>query len=264
MKPDLDHGWDFSKYGRARVAAVTIVGTLLVMAFALLCVGYIAQFTDDATPRALMYGTGILLPLIMSAPIFHYFASKLRDLAIANREITEIASRDGLTTCLNRGAFITLVDAYLSQVNAAQPVRGSLLMVDADHFKSVNDDFGHSAGDQALRIVAAQIKSALRPTDLVGRVGGEEFAVFLPQTDLQHARTIAERIRQSIEQFEFTYLGRLVPLTVSVGGVSFSRRLPFEQIFQAADALLYEAKRNGRNRVEFSGLSDGPRQILAS
>ena len=87
---------------------------------------------------------------------------------------------DGLTTCLNRGAFITLVDAYLAQVNvAAEPTCSGLLMVDADHFKSINDRFGHSAGDNALRLLANGIKGVLRAADLIGRVGGEEFAAII-------------------------------------------------------------------------------------
>jgi diguanylate cyclase len=252
---------DFSRTGLARVMLITILGTLGCMFFALLTVAYTSEFMEE-TPRKLSYAAAILVPLVLSAPIFFVFASKLRELAIAHRGLAAIAAQDSLTTCLNRGAFITLVDAYLSQVNSLQPIRGGLLVVDADHFKLVNDRYGHLGGDEALRLISAAIKSVLRPTDLLGRVGGEEFAILLPQTDYPGTQMIAERIRSVVSDIQFNAAGNIVPLSVSIGGVGFIEPLLFNQLFQLADERLYEAKRRGRNRVEFR--SSGPTNSVAA
>lgn len=241
---------DFSRVGFARVVAITVAGTLGCMAAALVAVSYTTQYMDGLA-RMLTFASAFIIPVIVSAPIFYVFASKLRELAIAHHELAIIASKDSLTTCLNRGAFITLVDAYLSQVNARQPVSGGLLMVDADHFKNVNDNFGHTGGDEALRLIAGAIKQSLRTNDLVGRVGGEEFAVFLPQADAEQARAVGERIRAGVAALSFRPGGRPCPLSVSVGGVGFTSPITFNELFMAADAKLYEAKHHGRNRVEF-------------
>jgi diguanylate cyclase len=242
--------WDLSPTGRGRVALVTLAGMFGSMAVAILIVSYTTTFmTSFARDMSFMFA--VLMPLLVSGPVFYFFSSKLRELALAHRELARIASQDSLTTCLNRGAFVTLVDAYLSQVNSRQPLRGGLLVVDADHFKDVNDRYGHLVGDDALRRIAAVIKGSLRETDLVGRVGGEEFAVFLPLANMAQAKAVAERIRQGVTGLDFSPLGHSSPLSVSVGGAMFRGAVSFEQLFGAADGRLYEAKKHGRNRVEF-------------
>jgi diguanylate cyclase len=239
--------WDFSPRGFARVVAITVVGTVVSMAVAMVTVSYTTQFMDDL-PRLLTWVAAVAIPLFMSAPMFYFFASKLRELAIAHHGLSIIASMDSLTTVLNRGAFITLVDAYLSQVNLSPPSEGGLLMIDADNFKSINDRYGHSAGDEALRIIAEAIKSVLRSTDLVGRVGGEEFAVFLPRSDRLRVSDVAERIRRSISNAKFSPHGEVRTLSVSVGGAVFRGMVPFQKLFAAADRRLYEAKARGRDQ----------------
>ena len=242
---------DFSTRGWARVAAITVVGTLGCMAIAILTVSYTTEFMAPAA-QALTWVSAILIPVFLSAPIFYFFASKLRELAIAHHELAIIASKDSLTTCLNRGAFVTLVDAYLRQVNLAHPIAGALLVIDADNFKSINDRFGHAVGDEALKAIASTIKSALRPDDLLGRVGGEEFAVFLPKVDEPTAVTIAERIRQQVGAIALAAGSASVPISISVGGAGFHGHVLFDDLFKAADARLYAAKRAGRNRVVFA------------
>lgn len=246
--------WDFSPTGLARVVLITAVGTLGTMAVALAAVSYTTRFMapDAAT---LTYAASVAIPLIMSGPILYFFASKLRENALMHRQLAWIASQDSLTTCLNRGAFITLVDAYLSQINAPQSVHGGFLVIDADHFKDINDRFGHAVGDQALQLIVGAVKGTLRSTDLLGRIGGEEFAVLLPQASLAHARTVAERIRDNVAVIEFCRDGQDVPLSVSIGGVQFGAPVRFNELHVAADQRLYQAKRLGRNRVEFSSLS---------
>ncbi len=180
--------WDFSRFGWGRVVVVTIVGTAGTMVVALLAASYTAQFMSDAA-RPLSIAAALLIPLFLSAPTFFYFASKLRELAVGYQRLSLLASQDSLTTCLNRGAFVALVEAHLARASAAEShIEGGMLMIDADHFKSINDRYGHSRGDDALRLIADCIRSAVRDTDILGRIGGEEFAVFLPSASLADAR----------------------------------------------------------------------------
>jgi diguanylate cyclase (GGDEF)-like protein len=158
---------------------------------------------------------------------------------------------------MNRAAFSTLVDAYLTDIRSAESqARGALLVIDADDFKSVNDRFGHDRGDEALVTIAGAIKSMLRGADLVGRLGGEEFGVFLPGATHDQAETVAERIRRSVNDAPFEPEGARHPLSVSVGGAVFEHTLPFADLFRQADRQLYAAKQRGRNRVSIAPISD--------
>jgi diguanylate cyclase (GGDEF)-like protein len=227
------------------------------MAVALLAAWFITRFAPLDQYRGMTMLLAVVLSLLLSAPFYFYFSDKLRQLAIAHHELALIASRDSLTTCLNRGAFITLVDAYLSQVNAERPVEGALLVVDADHFKQINDTYGHAGGDEALKLIAETLKGAVRPTDLVGRVGGEEFAIFLPRVDAKQALGLAERIRKAVYGLSFhaDEFAAGAPLTVSVGAALFRGPVRFDDLFRSADELLYEAKHRGRNRVVLGEMS---------
>lgn len=131
----------------------------------------------------------------------------------------------------------------------------SLLMIDIDFFKRINDTFGHLSGDKALRELADCIRSRLRAQDLAGRWGGEEFLVVLPDTDAPGAAALAEQLRQAVEQTRFEALdGRPMPFTVSIGlhALPASRGQSVDEMIGAADGALYQAKQNGRNRVERS------------
>lgn len=244
---------DLSSLGWGRVVAVTVAGTLVCIAAALFVDSF--NFPDldgDKVGRAI--GVDILLPLCLAAPMLAFLMTKLRELAIAKHKLTILASTDSLTAVLNRGAFQLIVDSYLEKVQLAElPAQGTLLVVDVDYFKRINDDLGHHQGDAALKLIAGAIKDAVREVDLVGRIGGEEFGVFLPSLGLDDATKIAERIRASIGGVVFPP-GSTGQLSVSVGGASFSTYVPFEALFTAADERLYKAKHAGRNRVEMHSL----------
>ncbi|MDF1565031.1 MAG: diguanylate cyclase [Deltaproteobacteria bacterium] len=161
----------------------------------------------------------------------------------------ELATTDGLTGLSNHRRFQEALDGHLAA--ARRYSRScSLVITDVDHFKSVNDTYGHPVGDEVLRGFAAILRREARDTDVVARYGGEEFAVILPETDLEGARVIAERIRQAVEATVFhTELGPL-QVTLSAGVASFPAVEQEKQpLIDHCDRALYAAKRGGRNRV---------------
>lgn len=170
--------------------------------------------------------------------------------AAIHQQMQELASRDGLTGLLNRRA---LEEVLSRELKAGTRYRASacLILVDVDHFKQVNDLFGHVGGDRVLTEIATVMQEAVRDTDSVGRYGGEEFGIVLPHTDLTRAAVLAERLRDQIEHHVFGVDGESVRITVSVG----IAQIPDKTIgtvlewMAAADAALYEAKGCGRNGV---------------
>jgi diguanylate cyclase (GGDEF)-like protein len=129
--------------------------------------------------------------------------------------------------------------------------RAALLIADLDHFKRVNDRFGHVAGDAALRHVAGLLRRALRSQDTAVRIGGEEFALWLPDADLAVAAEVAERVRSMIEEAPLRWNGEEIRLTCSLGVAAMpGSTSAVANLYRAADAALYRAKERGRNRVE--------------
>lgn len=159
------------------------------------------------------------------------------------------AATDALTGCANRREFESQATAAVARVKrSAAPL--SFVMIDLDHFKSINDRYGHLAGDETLKAFAALMKKALRPSDLLGRLGGEEFALMLPDITLAGAATMAERIRQLAENEVIMVAGSEVRVTASLGVAQCGPDADtYESVLAAADARLYRAKREGRNRV---------------
>jgi diguanylate cyclase (GGDEF)-like protein len=177
--------------------------------------------------------------------------ANLRNLAVAEMR----AATDGLTGLPNKRA---VTDALKRTFAQAAMTRAPLvlLLLDLDHFKQVNDQYGHAAGDQVLASVGAALRSVVRGQDFAGRNGGEEFAVLLPETEISDALGIAERVRATIA--ELTLPGTDVPVTVSVGVACFPDHAgTLERLEQLADAALYVAKRQGRNRIEVASADAG-------
>jgi diguanylate cyclase (GGDEF)-like protein len=236
-----------------RIAAWTVGGPLFCVVVAL---SYnkmtFATFPAEIRLRAAF--VAVVVPLGLATPFFFCFSIKLRNLASANRQLSLLAATDGLTNCLNRTAFTVLVKAQLEAlVPQGDHVHGALLIIDVDNFKQINDRFGHHNGDVALALIARAICASVRAGDSVGRLGGEEFGVFLPVVDRYGAENLAERLRHSVEKLAFVADGHRHQLSVSVGGVAFDRRTGFEELFKLADERLYAAKKEGRNTVRLVG-----------
>jgi diguanylate cyclase (GGDEF)-like protein len=257
---------DLSPTSWGKVIAVTIVGTAFFIAVAFFVDSFnFPYLSPEAVWRAQM--TDLMLPLVLGGSFLFFLMWKIRQLAIAQRDLSVIAATDSLTAVLNRGAFSMLVEAYLEQTRKQEQTRsGALLIIDADHFKSINDRLGHDCGDQALKLIAQAIKGQLRGGDIVGRIGGEEFGVFLPGVDPSQSWVVAESIRRRIREMDFSPGGRPCPLSVSIGGTSFTGPITYEEIFSAADRRLYTAKSNGRDQVSFdpAGVSPVPLPSVAT
>jgi diguanylate cyclase (GGDEF)-like protein len=164
------------------------------------------------------------------------------------QHVLDVANTDALTGLYNRAHFDALLASELTRASAANHP-GSLILFDVDHFKSVNDDFGHRAGDLVLGHLAALAKAQLDPGELLFRTGGEEFAVLLPGASLARGCQRAELLRQAVQQAVFHVGGTAIRVTVSLGVADFRAGEERARLYQRADERLYAAKRQGRNRV---------------
>ena len=161
-------------------------------------------------------------------------------------QLEELATHDALTGAFNRRKLDEVVQAEIERTKRyGQPV--SLLMLDTDHFKRVNDAFGHEAGDEVLVALAEELRAGIRSVDVLARWGGEEFIVLCPSIGLGEAGELAERLRAGVAARDFGAAGRL---TVSLGVAEYRRGETAGELFGRADAALYRAKEGGRDRVE--------------
>jgi diguanylate cyclase (GGDEF)-like protein len=169
------------------------------------------------------------------------------DLVRNAEQLERLATTDAMTGLYNRGHFLSLAKAEWSRFQRyCRPL--SVLMIDIDHFKAVNDRYGHAVGDEALISVANACRKGKRDPDIVGRLGGEEFAILLPETDLSQARIVADRLAKNVAGHGLTAHRVHFNVTVSIGFATASLSMPgFEALLNAADQALYQAKANGRN-----------------
>ena len=188
--------------------------------------------------------SGILVCIVASIALAH--------LAVGNRlrnSLRDAAFRDPLTRLYNRRyAFKKIRDELKRYRRYADPV--SVMLIDADHFKRINDRFGHRAGDTALKAIADACRKSVRDIDIVGRYGGEEFIILLPHTRAEDAAIVAERIRHAMLDRQPCWLGRELDVTLSLGVAEAGLHADnFDELITAADQALYAAKKDGRNRT---------------
>lgn len=183
--------------------------------------------------------------------VWHGFVTDITDRKRADFELHELAATDALTTLPNRRHFMSRIAAELARIKRQGSDCAAVLMCDLDHFKHINDTWGHAIGDGVLQHFANTLRAQLRAVDLAGRIGGEEFAVVLPDTDLERAHAFATRVQQRIADAPFSAGGRRIPLTVSIG-ISTMHTLDAdaELALIRSDRALYNAKQLGRNRIE--------------
>ncbi|SDT30853.1 diguanylate cyclase [Pseudomonas oryzae] len=193
-----------------------------------------------ARPRALADGT-----------LWHGFITDVTERKRIEAELHEFATTDFLTQLPNRRHFMSQIEAELARQRRSHGQSAAVLMCDLDHFKAINDQWGHAVGDLVLRHFAAILRAQLRKSDVAGRVGGEEFAVLLPETSLEQAGAFARRLQHCLAELPLLQDARAIVLTISVGIAALGSDDPgVDAALSRSDMALYRAKSAGRNRIE--------------
>jgi diguanylate cyclase (GGDEF)-like protein len=204
-----------------------------------------------------LYLTGVITLLLVARLFYDYKYNKELDSAVkektkellqVNKKLKVLANKDSLTGISNRGHFMKFATKYFE---IARRNNGELQMLslDLDHFKKINDTYGHQAGDCVLIHFTNKVTSLLRKSDLFGRVGGEEFCILLQNTSLEGAKMFAKRICESVEDTQMDCDGHILSITVSIGISSLGSEKSIEELIKKSDIALYEAKDKGRNQV---------------
>ena len=182
------------------------------------------------------------------AELERQIADRTADLRAANARLFELATIDPLTGCPNRRHFVERAqDLIALSRRSGSPI--TLMIIDLDEFKLVNDTYGHPAGDEMLRRIGRIGREHTRTTDLIGRIGGEEFALLMPNSDAEGAAHFAERLRDAVGREEAHVEGTILRITISLGLAELRPNEGFDALYARADAALYAAKEGGRNRV---------------
>jgi two-component system cell cycle response regulator len=242
------------------MAVIFGAGLCLVLAYAWLA-------TDPLTgeelrqTQVMVLGAAILLATALFVGLFFIYpiirtqakeGGQLREmtesLSVRSQNLEQAALTDSLTGMQNRRYFDDALREYLEEFRRIDRPIG-LMILDLDHFKMVNDTYGHDTGDDVLRAVAKCLKEMTRYHDIVARLGGEEFAIVAPNMDIDMLARLAERIRKAISILPITSGNVRLKVTTSVGLAIWDRKETMEQFYKRADAQLYEAKRKGRNMV---------------
>ncbi|MCB8881218.1 GGDEF domain-containing protein [Acidisoma cellulosilytica] len=237
--------WPAGRMARIQIGALT--GVYLLLGFVVCRLGLENNLKTFATETIFM--SFVIVTVIgASATVYERLDRRRRQ---AEHDFEQAAMVDFLTGLRNRRSFFAEAEAFWAQERDPRNGVGVLLM-DIDHFKSINDRFGHDAGDAVLRWIGALLPQQVRGSDIIGRMGGEEFAILLPGADLPAALRLAEAIRAKLAAKDFRDLVPGLPqVTASIGVTAgLRRREPLRALLSTADAALYRAKDAGRNRVE--------------
>lgn len=230
---------------------VSGIGNLLMVAIIMLLLPTTIHLAHGNGHVEHAIAEGNLLAVAIASMMFlGFFIDHIqRKIFKLSRELRYTATHDILTGVYNRFRVLEVLDHELKRIERLErPV--AVLCIDIDHFKSINDTYGHPAGDQVLRALSKRIAGEIRGSDTFGRIGGEEFLVIMPETNLPAAQEMAERLRLIAEAAAVDWHGIPVRCTISIGVAQLRRGEDADSLILRADAALYRAKANGRNRVE--------------
>ncbi|WP_419911260.1 GGDEF domain-containing protein [Hoeflea sp.] len=245
--PDLS----FLSVLRNRTRPIVVRSLLLLVAIVIFAQGVNAYFTPDLAGAERIANVLLCLKItsIVAVP-FVFYVVLLQARADLAAEFFRLLSRtDALTGLLNRRAFVELHRSAGADDGFGETGSRALLVIDLDHFKQVNDRFGHDAGDAILMQLADLFRINLRSDDIVARMGGEEFAVALRCGAEDEALYVAQRLRHAVERNVFLFENQEIRLTVSIGLVCYDGDTRFESALRQADLLTYKSKKDGRNRI---------------
>ena len=242
--PRLLNGPDTDAHIRSRIRKALREGTSLR--------AEILKYNKAGQPRWLDMN---LMPLRNAKGVITHYACIERDLTRykkMQRQLAHMAMFDSLTGALSRPALFQHADKEFNRAKRYhRPL--SVIMLDIDHFKRINDEYGHQAGDNVLQIFVEACEEITRETDLLGRIGGEEFVLLLPDTPLNSAYYLAERLRERINKYPYLAGDMLIEVTASLGVAEVQDADgDFKALLQRVDEALYDAKHSGRNRVKMA------------
>ncbi len=238
------------------IAAVTVV-SVAVSELTLLLVFLLLG--EAAFSKGSAFFTALVVPIFVSVPVCFMMARMALQLSNAHARLKELAHTDELTGLINRRSFFESAEIMLAEAREEGMVL-SLLVIDADYFKQLNDTYGHATGDAALQFITEQLQISVRKTDLVCRLGGEEFAVLLPDLKEAEAEKLGARILERISSRPMFWDDKIIEMSVSCGVADTAVGYDMTTLFKAADDALYAAKTAGRNRqVVFSRMAASSR-----
>ncbi|MCZ2407974.1 MAG: diguanylate cyclase [Burkholderiales bacterium] len=252
---------------RPRSALAILVVAWCALAWTL---GWTTQDQALLTTNRMNAASACILAALVSSLLWRrYVQTELLQRALADTneqlerqqvELQALATLDPLTGLLNRRAFVRAAEAELARARRqGSPL--SLLMLDLDHFKSINDHFGHPKGDEVLREVARLMTHTVRHTDRIARYGGEEFILLLPDTSEAHALHLAEKLRQTLANTTIAHLATPVTASIGLACLPVHSTMDLDTLLQHVDCALYEAKHQGRNRCVVAPMP-APRSVL--
>jgi diguanylate cyclase (GGDEF)-like protein len=231
------------------VATLTVLASVLstlvtaISSYALNLHGFEIDFA-----LALWFSVGV--PLVVTPTLSWYLIGLLLKIHRVEQDMRKLASRDSLTGLLSRRAFFDNARSYVL-LATRHKIPFSVLIVDLDHFKSINDRHGHPAGDAVLKLFADVVNSVSRRSDIIGRLGGEEFALVLPSTQIAEAFEFAERLHNAVDKAVLKHRDAMIQYTVSIGLTAVDPDIDntIDNLLARADQALYKAKRAGRNQT---------------
>lgn len=211
-----------------------------------------------------MYQNTTMIPLVSADGVINHVcllvydvtdeAVSQKEMLLLNNKLEQISRTDRLTELNNRGFWEESFQLEFDRCKRYKTV-SSALIFDIDHFKKVNDTYGHQAGDEVIRKTAEMVRNMIRKTDVAGRYGGEEFVIYLPNTAAENAKIFAERLRQNIQKMEVKYEALHIKITISIGICEFHESLAsHEKWIEEADKALYLCKEQGRNQTRIASL----------
>jgi diguanylate cyclase (GGDEF)-like protein len=197
--------------------------------------------------------SSFISPLIL-APVFSwFFVGQLLKVNELEKQMRELAAYDSMTNLYNRGSCLLALECAIRQIKRTQTDL-VILYIDIDHFKDINDTYGHDVGDIVIKHFANYLKNSLRESDIIGRIGGEEFLVGLPSLELEKGKTVAEKLKAGVANNLIVINNdTTIHVTISIG-ISiyrYTEEINLREILKKADIALYNAKNSGRNRVCF-------------
>jgi diguanylate cyclase (GGDEF)-like protein len=255
---------EFARRKWVQVTALTVAGTLGCLVLSLTLQFLLLGGADAATFRRSML-LAFALPLIFVAPLLLLLGLQFKEVASLRQRYAQELAHDSLTACLNGALFSAAVDVYPTLVGSRSGRRkGALLVIDVDRLRTLNDRMGRRAGDYALSTIADVIRQSVRSGDIIGRIGGDEFAVFLPGATRENAESVAERIKNTVIEAHFKPGATLWPLSVSVGAVLFEAEIDLDDLLRVADGQMRVAKQRGGNHIEYTQFRQDPSQSRPS